>query len=300
MQKIGTMMLPVHTYEVIGQKVERNSMDFYPIFADGQLILFAVKCYVDGETHIQLTEAFVDTLKGFSGQDVCLVYDKDSLYVMSEKSNLKIASGEESIESRGTFNERTKISKATKTNLSCENVKSVSCKKALKASIPDYKTISLPNVKYVTQDPYKNLCWAACVACIGNYITHSNYDTVDIAESVRATGDKLDERMNYGMISIAFIKNSGFNIYHRDFNSSSDEEIYYSLSNGWPVFSEWQSNTRHACVIRGIQTNSYLAIMDPQIGFTVAWKTNGVYSYVRVIDGSNVTLKCKVIAPNFR
>ena len=40
--------------------------------------------------------------------------------------------------------------------------------------------------------------------------------------------------------------------------------------------------------------------MDPQIGFTVAWKTNGVYSYVRVIDGSNVTLKCKVIAPNFR
>ena len=151
----------------------------------------------------------------------------------------------------------------------------------------DYQSATL-SVSVVSQLPYSNICWAASVACIGNYLTSSSYTAVDVAKTVYGTNFNQTASAETALGALKNIYGVGYT-YH--VSVPSDDTIYNNLSKGYPIYSLWSySSGNHATVIRGVLTNSYVMVMDPEFGFTTAWKNSGVYSYVSGYSGVTLEL----------
>ncbi len=263
----------------------------YPIFRSGSVVLFAYEIQQGNDQPIiQLTECFTKELTKYCTTDdrIALLYDAKKCYILSTNGATELCTFSYSVDSRSDYStsitsDALTYSKVVYTELVGKSPLNYSHTAGVARS-----SASLI-VPFVSQNPPSNICWAASIACIGNYLTSYSITAISIAQSVygsnwnqgASTSTALDALYNVYWIRYSYYANT----------APTDSRIYNNISGGYPVYSRWRwTNGYHAGVIRGIETGSYVLVMDPEYGFIVANKSSTVYSYVSGYSGVTLTL----------
>lgn len=285
---------PIYSYECIdGDLVELNYLT-YPIYNDNDIVSLALKIeQEDGTFIMQITDCFVGEFIecDLLNEKIVLIYDKYNAYVMTENDVSVISTYSYPIDYRDVFNndevynsiilnEVTKVKTIDFTNNQVQPCSS----NAYSASLP---------VSYVTQLPDDQICWAASTACIGNYLTGNSKTAVEIAQSV--FGTDYNKAASIATAQGALRNNYSVDYqFYQDWTAPTDELLYANLYSGYPVFGRFEklsdTNIHHLTVISGILEDSHVIIMDPMFGFTLAYKSDGKYTYVSNYSGSTFEL----------
>lgn len=289
---------PIFAYELRDDCLYELDYSFYPITSNGQILFFAIKDSIG----VSLSQGLVKELSVFvdNSVDVALVYDKYSCYALTYDRVELLCTFSEPVAYRSTFEDELQIlNYSTAANI---QFAPISAQQSLSANL----TISPPRaqnklasagradvaliVPFVTQNPPSSLCWAASIACIGNYLTGSSYTAAQIAQFHYGNSTTTPPALT----TIYSILNNRYGVYYYYTSSSApnDLTIVENISNGFPLYARWgYSGGNHAGVIRGIyQSVSCVFVMDPEYGFSVAYKSSGNYSYVSAYSAVTLTL----------
>ncbi len=147
------------------------------------------------------------------------------------------------------------------------------------------------NVSYVTQYPYSNLCWAATLACIKNYLSGTTLTAGAVSSQCFNSPSVIDVGMPGS--NVAFFMQNNYSMSYTYQNAvPSDSAMISNLSAGYPIYGGfvWYSNTNppvahgHACTIYSI---SYISpsvksinVMDPSYGAGISTATFNGTNYV--------------------
>lgn len=144
-------------------------------------------------------------------------------------------------------------------------------------------------VSYVSQNPPSSICWAASMACIGNYLTSYSYSAKTFAQKVYGTSDW--NKAASTATAVSGLKNVYGVSYIAGVGRPSTSKIQSNINAGYPVYATWSySGGRHATVVRGYSEISSIYVMDPEFGFTTAtYKLSG-FQYVSGYSGVTLTL----------
>lgn len=253
-----------------------ESMDFYPLFYNNELCAFAIRSELGNASYYQITTLFVDEIKEQfkDNNSFAFVYCNDGCYLYNGNYFKRLYSFLDNVESR----KNPYYDLPDKNQLSKIQINRSDSTESLNYSPNPSRSSVYLSVGYVSQSPYNKICWAACTACITNYLSNTNYTAAGIASTV--FGDPND--FNYGLTSTAF-ENVLHNytgksyIYHN--YVPSDTAMYNNFSAYRPIVGSFyyaNGAARHAVVIRGIDTSTrVLSIMDPQSGWITSTYING-------------------------
>ncbi len=288
-----TVLQPINSYECSNQKIVEIPVKTYPVLISDKLAYFAVITDTgNGDHSIQITECYVDVL----GKDttcynnLTLVYDDSACYL------IEFTSGEvrkifiyPEIPERDSFDPTTMLNTIKNISEAQNDYKSG---QEIHLSLCNTKGVRSAAQLYVPWVPQtgQHTCWAASVACIGNYLTSYWHSEQYIAQSVFGTDWDYPASIDValGALYSEYIVSYPYYAYT---SVPTDTRMYNNISNGYPVYSRWvYSGTGHACVIRGISTGSYVMVVDPAFGNTTAYKSNGTYSYYSSVYGYTLTM----------
>lgn len=286
----------IHAYECIEGTLVEADFSFYPLFYDDILICMVQKVVCDnGESYVQLTECFLEEFNNVyqNGEKIALIYDVDSCYfVFANGEREQIGSFTMPVSYRDVLDDTISIESVvfeTVKKISSYNAMFIQTQNMNARSTPTYQSASI-SVDYVTQNPPSKICWAASVACIGNYLTSEDYTAVDVARYVSPENYNQSVNTDVAMRALYNIYGIDYAYFRAYTHLVSEEILYNNLSQGYPIFSVWSdsqnSSSAHAVVIRGILTNSYVMVMDPDFGFTTAWMSDSYYRYVSSLYGT--------------
>ncbi len=265
---------PIHSYECIDCSLQELDFLSYPIFWNNKIILFMNERTDGEEASISLTQCYAEELTEYylSGDAVALIYDAEKCYVMSEDDTQVISVFGYNIASRNNISECNLENIVLSELLPVENVEYTGL--AARAS---YAYLAVPSV---LQGDYI-ICWAASAACIGNYLTSYNYTAVDIAKAQHGEDFNREGGIYEADLRLQYTYDILYP-YSSESNPLTDSTIYKNLIEGYPIYAKWtmSDGNYHAMVIRGILTDSYILIMDPNTGFCVVDKSGTTYSYV--------------------
>lgn len=299
---------PIAAYEYIDNALVPVSYELYPVFSNGEIVYLATKAVdTDGSAHIQLSQPFtlLDILNACAdtASAVALLYDAEVCYFIADNDVVTV-SRHEALEHRSSFaSEESVLAAAYQLNslhgIFSSNTAIVATDDA--DTLANARASASLNVDYVSQliSGYSSdICWAASVACIGNFVTGGNYTARQIAEYRYYLDHGYDSSVisdwNLGAsFSEAMrVMSAVYNItatYYSTTVSTRDTRIYNDIILNRPVYSRWHwevisdgatTSGGHACVIRGINTGSYVLVMDPEFGFSVAYlNSENTYAY---------------------
>ncbi|MBM6669003.1 C39 family peptidase [Lacrimispora saccharolytica] len=277
----------IYSYEYVNGNVEKMDYHVYPIFINGTLSMFAYRVpNENGEYDIQLTEALVDELRASnSGEEIALLYDAKHCFMVTKNTMTPLVEFSQIVDDR----DRVESDDITRDQMEFNVLhasdtlspqESVS-QRSTKAS----KSLSVP---FVSQNPPSSICWAASMACIGNYLNSASYSAQTVAQKVYGSnwnrGATISTAVNalrstYG---ISYAVGAG---------RPSLSKIELNINSGYPVYSTWSySGGSHATVIRGYTSVSSIYVMDPEFGFTTATNKLSGFQYVSGYSGVTLTL----------
>lgn len=150
-------------------------------------------------------------------------------------------------------------------------------------------------VGYVRQGSGSNICWAATIACISNYVNGTLLRAVDVAKRFYGEDD-YDQSASHRTCEILMQ-----NVYDLDYTYKnqipSDNVILENLKDDFPLYGSflWAKGS-HAVTIYGINIQSgYISVMDPEFGAATAYYSydNG-YSYISDYSGVSLSLDCAI------
>ena len=275
--------LPIQTYEIsLNGTLEENNFKIYPVFSDDQM-LFEILKTESGDT--QVSKHFSSILSSFENKSVAIVYDSSRAYVVEDNLNniQTICSFSDYSGGRGELNAFPDLFSNANISWSlvCRNLpiptSAIGIQPIADAVLPPI-TLATPIVMQVDT----RICWAACVASIGNYRTNSNFTAQYVAQQHFGTNYNQYGDLQLSMDMLFSIY--GVSYQFRDFTHiMDDEKIHRNLSAGYPVIARWDTGgeTKHQTVIRGINFSlGRLYLMDPEIGYIQASKQGGTYRYV--------------------
>lgn len=293
----------IYAYEYVDNEVCETRFSMYPVFSSGDLVALAIRTTLDdGEPAIQLTNCFVSQLREYynAGVKFALLYDAKSCYAIINGEFEKLADYSDQIDYRSSLVSLNLMDVSNYETVQYSELMyletldlELSTDTILSAKVSNNSnTLLLP---FVTQNPPSNICWAASVACIGNYLTSGSYTAKDIAISYYGatswnTGANIGEAMS------VLSQNYGITYSRYGYYVPSDFQILNNINAGYPVYSSWKwsnGNTTggHAVVIRGIMVGSCVYVMDPEYGYSIANKTSNTYSYVSGYSGVTLTMR---------
>lgn len=267
-----------------------ENYSFYPLFYNDSLVALAI--LVDEEENIyQITTSLVDEINSSIEKDesFALIYDSDGCYIYGEKGLRLLDNFEAEILDRDSLECERKISDFSDIKLSNMEkeiggyslVPQNNKKQAYFATQAYYKC----DVKYVSQSKF-NICWAASIACIVNYLKGTNLTALEVAQ---ANGINLNDGLSAeGQETI--LKKYGVNYtYENRFPSNS--AILRNIKAGYPIKAGFKcSGTYHAVVVYGVNLIAgYISIMDPQVGYETAVQYSKGYKYVSSYSGAEFT-----------
>ena len=277
----------VHTYNYVEGTFVR-SHDMYPLTVDDRLVLWAIP--INGQ--FQITRSLVSEINTFIdfNTPLALVYDASNAFAYSNQSFLILKCFDEVIESRDVLN--------TNVRIGVQGIDTVSLSENVclgyegnNQGMPRTTPANIScNVSYVTQHPYKKLCWAASVASIVNYKKGTSLDAPTVAKKYYGnTG--FDQSIGEDNLTEK-IKGYGLNDYQFSNYGYFDNKILSSIRADYPVGGAFDvvGGAYHATVIFGINVIAgRIQVMDPEFGRTTATlSSTGDYTYVS--SYSNATL----------
>lgn len=217
------------------------------------------------------------------------MYDRDEVYlfngldfVMLRKSNTCITNRDDidlnTIKDEEHHIVTTNINNNARIRLSLND-------KQAKATLPFVEC----DVKYVTQMPYKGLCWAACIAMVKNYKSGTSLTASDVSRAY--FGTFKDEGLSNTGVQDCMQRIYGLNYTYR--NTALKENVIFSnLKRDWPVIGRFTyTNGAHMCVIyMDNPFSNFICIMDPECDSVAVPASDGKYTYVSSYSGVTLTL----------
>ena len=147
----------------------------------------------------------------------------------------------------------------------------------------------------MTQNPYANFCWAASIAAIKNYKSSLSLTAYQVASYYfELKGETLTD----STISIQEVEEHLWRYlpgmtYTLELQVPTDATIVNNINAGNPILGSWDTGgIYHDVVIRGYNTTNSmeLFVIDPQVGYMVAYKIGGYYRYTRADNNVVLTL----------
>ena len=263
---------PVYAYDYVDGCFLENSK-LYPITSNGVLLLWAI----DSGSMVTISTELVSQVNDMVVFDdpFSIIYDSQGCYICTENYCELLSEYCEDSEEDVKIQARSillpeDLRSSTDiifTSLSDNNLLKFESQPT--AYSESYYIWDL-NVPYINQRPSRNLCWAACVACIANYVKGYTLTAEEVAFNY--FGDSRDETLNFknipGVLHSYDIRCAYRLVFPLDYM------IYENLRvRDFPLYSRWVTNDgtdtseprgAHACVISGINTfTGTLTLMDP-------------------------------------
>lgn len=274
--------IPVYTLK--DDTLEALNFRMYPLYENGFLFAVAVVTDLqDGQHMAQIYTNIAEDLNELDIQSydsVCFVYDASGFNVIyNNESQLLSEIEDETLDTNipleMDFSDYAGTWDATTVDLNYQEPLGTRATNAT-----SYISCAITSVSQMRSEGYSNLCWAASVACIGNYKTGRNANAATIAnyqDYSKPCSQAITRLNEYYSLNYTPITGS----------SPSDNRIYNNIANKNPmygVFTDWD-NLSHATVIYGVSaTGGYVTIMDPYTPSThTAYRTTvgavNTYSY---------------------
>ena len=257
---------PIQCYNYTENGLEEG-YEYYPLIYNSNLVAIAIK---QGKTDDASYQISTNLVKYFNDKintntNFTIIYDKYGCYLFDAKNLISLFKYSEVNESRAAFNQKAALSNLSNikfTNLS--NVKRVSYIQSRADN-----SFAYCNVSHVSQQPYDNICWAACVASISNYLSGSNLSAGRVAINYfTATNFNIQLEPEYIPNQISAYSGYAYP-YILDLDEITSSAMYRNLSLNYPIYGRFQyHNKGHACVIYAVYVStSSFYVMDPYSGF---------------------------------
>lgn len=278
----------IHAYEYTDIGFE-EIIQFYPLFDGTHLVALAI-C-VDGE-HYQIETALANAIAEIGAANAAIVYDLGHCYLYDGIDFINIADTSILIDGRAVLPEENNLARVYNlkvTNICPSDALNYTSLQAARAG-----TYYSCNVRYITQSPYNQLCWAACCAMIANCV---NETTIYTTESISRRYFNSTTVVNLGVAAddcAIFMQNRLGLDYTYNGCVPSDNAILINIRNGYPIYAscDWyrsDSNGSHAVVVYGVNpTSAYVSLMDPEFGSTSAHRSGSTYSYYSSVAGTDI------------
>lgn len=269
---------PIQAYSYVESGFE-ELREMYPLIYQDELVLWAIN--VDGNYQITtgLTKEVNSTVNG--NKEFALIYDRNSCYLYMEGDFILL----------GDFGEEV----YTRAVLQPDDISDIELRTSTLSDMVELNFDSVKmtrevvyfscNVGYVSQNPYKNLCWAATIASITNYCKGTSLSMADVAAD--KFGYVKDEALDTAEANNILAR---YGVNYRYNNIPPTHTVILSnIQANYPIYGCFvQSGTRngHAVVIYGINViGDYLSLMDPANGFTSATHNGRQYVFVSASTG---------------
>lgn len=259
---------PVSVYEYNGNSLEKVR-EFYPIVYNGRVVATAGKV---GEGNKYCIETYMaNAIDRIGCDEIAVIYDSLHVYLYSE-------CGIFSVLDYGNVNDEEKTSYLDVTETLPIGLTDISSTYSLcyneYANKQYNRDFYYCAVSYVPQYPYLNLCWAATVACIKNYLSGTSYTVDQIAMMFKSTTYVVDatnspsdtaNKMQY-MLNLSYTYSA---------TQPGFTTITNNISNNYPIygcfFSTANPSIGHAGTVYAISnTGGYIYVMDPKSGSVLA------------------------------
>ena len=283
---------PIYSYEFFGNRIVKTNISYLPVFLGNDLEYMVILIETPTGHSVQLTSCLVKELCAYSGNvPIALLYDSDASYLVSRDCIQLLHINSISIESRGSL--------LSSNGIDCSRFELTALCPKFKLdyhfSLPSRTYTSVP-VAYVSQDPPSNICWAASAACIGNYLTTQNFTAHQLAVwtyGIYLWDSKATMATTMGVLNGNYFLNYS---YSSDSTAPTDTRMYNNFTAGYPMLGFWRvfisadEILYHMTVLAGIDSGSYVYVMDPEYGFTMATFASNAYTYVSAYSNHTLTL----------
>lgn len=283
---------PIFAYDYMENGFKLNS-EFIPLLYNDSLIGWIIKRNDGNESIYQFSNAFVKQVNSHISNNVnfAIIYDRNSSYLFDGSNLYKLEDITLLVESRKIIRD---ISDINNSNLGLNNFAS---RYVLNYTSPN-STARTPAyykcaVSFVSQNPPSNMCWAASIASITNFLKNTNYTAVSVAKNWYNTN--VYAEYNKGLtlgLQDDVLKTYGISYTYKN-KVPSDGVIFNNIYKGFPISATFKwSNGYHDVVIYGINSIAgYLYIMDPETGFSETTYTASVgHRYISSRSGVTLTL----------
>lgn len=266
----------IPTYSLQSNIVEISKVQYYPLLENGYIVGLISNYNNNNMTY---TAAYNDVLNNFlkDNKKIALIGNIDSFMVISDKSS-SILFGE-SFEYNSNKIYYTSLNKIYDVEVDKPNITNTTISSYL--SYPYAYGLSIPSKKQQT----KYNCWAASVACVGQYKTSINFDSNYVSSYLNNPYGGSPQDVWNGLVRIYTLDSyysTGpfyFNQLMADINSLKPVIAFYS----------YQSYS-HVVVLSGYGSSSSsasYAYMDPTDG-AMHNATIGQDGYFTITSGTNV------------
>lgn len=285
----------IHAYEYLSTGFEELRV-IYPLFYQNEIIAAAMRT-TGG--HFQIVTYLADYLNDYILEDISIIYDTTDCYIYDGANFTSLYDSGEYLNYRNSIVSHAPttsqaavitLSKLTPTVILNHQPTNTISPAAINAG-----SLSIA-VTFVTQQPYDNLCWAACTAMVGNKLLNTNYTAADIA-TIKYGETNFDKIGT--IIDITNILNTRFFAsYSYTFANLDESKVTTNLNANKPLIArfEYASGNGHFVCVYGINTVShYIMVLDPLLttstGVTFCYPENGVYIYTSPggSEGSHTT-----------
>lgn len=262
----------IYAYDYIDGTFKKSN-EIYPLFSSNDLIAFSIP---QDDVHQQIVTALVKEIKCINPEQLALVYDSKSCYLYDGFDFYLLAESQEIIFDRDIL-----PSNAETLNLDVIKLSRLIPARDLGYVTPTVReqTYFACSIDYVSQPRESDLCWAACIACISNYVKGTNLTAQTVANET--CGEGYLGPVGIDVIPRMMKNEFGLSYSYKD-SVPSDLVILNNIKKDYPVLISLRgkSGINHLCVTYGINVVSgYVTIMDPMFGFTTVYTKNNEYTY---------------------
>lgn len=277
----------VPVYEYVDGSMKDGSYRMYPLYENNQLIAFAVVTPLeDNQKMAQIYRDIADDVNKLNlqaGDLIYFVYDVDGFNIVCNNRSVLLSQiDEESLQDK-FYPDRLR-STIDMASWNC-NVLPLGYTDPIgvySANAQTYYSLNVPNVH---QGDGTNLCWAASVACIGNYLKGQNASVTTIANGSTSAA--------YLSTAISRL-NSYYGLSYSNINAApSDSRIFENIYHGWPMYACFHNKyVSHAVVIYGVNAVSgYITVMDPYkpsklTAYSASYQNTSTYGYTSPYSSS--------------
>ncbi len=269
--------------------------EFIPIKHGNALVGWVIKKTTDGDTYYQFTTAFTEEVNRIAENDTefAIIYGYDASYLYDGKDICTLRSVSIPVDERAILESAAQLEGESIT------LKSIASSYKLQYSNPSMNSRAPVyfscNVKYVSQKPYENLCWAACAASIVNFLKNKNYTAVQVAQ--RWHGEDDYNKIIHSGLQDDLLLRFGVREYLYKAKVPSSGVLLNNIQQGYPVqatfsYRKYTSIYYHETVIYGMNIASGITyIMDPEYGFcSASYSSSNKLTYVKSDSGLTLTL----------
>lgn len=283
----------LNAVEPVKEQMGISEIDFYELTYSNSVSAYDYT--KDGDTYYQFTTAFTEEVNRIAGDDTefAIIYGYDASYLYDGKDIFTLGSVSIPVDERAVLESTAQLEGESIT------LKSIASRYELQYSNPSMNSRAPVyfscNVKYVSQKPYENLCWAACAASIVNFLKNKNYTAVQVAQ--RYYGESDYNRILHHGLQDDLLLRFGVREYLYKAKVPSSGVLLNNIQQGYPVqatfsYRKYTSIYYHETVIYGMNIASGITyIMDPEYGFcSASYSSSNKLTYVRSDSGLTLTL----------